>query len=157
MQCLRIIKYSLICFTFTGTLNQLHFILFIHHSSNFIFQFLHLVSIEYACLLGRVMGTVGITQGFGHWLRSIGRMNIDCKCDDHNVVWNLNSRWNGLGCKHIVQGRARLFWPVLTSDFNVNEGVYTSRIMTLCISNQLAEMILREVETVESSLPRCSY
>ena len=29
------IKYSLICSTFTGTLNQLHFILFIHLSSHF--------------------------------------------------------------------------------------------------------------------------
>ena len=32
-------KYSLICFTFTGTLNQLRFILFIHLSSHFIFSF----------------------------------------------------------------------------------------------------------------------
>ena len=44
-------KYSLICSTFTGTLNQLHFILFIHLSSHFIFQFLHVVLMEYACLL----------------------------------------------------------------------------------------------------------
>ena len=44
-------KYSLICSSFTGTLNQLHFILFIHLSSHFIFQFLHVVSREYACLL----------------------------------------------------------------------------------------------------------
>ena len=36
-------EYSLICSTFTGTLNQLHFILFIHLSSHFIFQFLHVV------------------------------------------------------------------------------------------------------------------
>ena len=72
-------KYSLICSTFTGTLNQLHFIiLFIFHLvtadrisgfqftlrvtfriaiSNaiiiiiyFIFQFLHVVLMEYACL-----------------------------------------------------------------------------------------------------------
>ena len=39
------------CSTFTGTLNQLHFILFIHLSSHFIFQFLHVVLMEYACLL----------------------------------------------------------------------------------------------------------
>ena len=44
-------KYSLICSTFTGTLNQLHFILFIHLSSQFFFQFLHVVLMEYACLL----------------------------------------------------------------------------------------------------------
>ena len=41
-------KYSLICFTFTGTLNQHYFILFIHLSSHFIFQFLHVVLL--ACL-----------------------------------------------------------------------------------------------------------
>ena len=45
-------KYSLICSTFTGTLNQLHFILFIHLSSHFIFQFLHVVFWStLACLL----------------------------------------------------------------------------------------------------------
>ena len=44
-------KYSLICSTFTGTLSQLYFILFIHLSSHFIFQFLHVVLMEYACLL----------------------------------------------------------------------------------------------------------
>ena len=45
-------KYSLICSTFTGTLNQLHFILFIHLSSHFIFQFLHVVLWStLACLL----------------------------------------------------------------------------------------------------------
>ena len=36
-------KYSLICFTFTGTLNQLHFILvFIFHIISF-FSFSHLI------------------------------------------------------------------------------------------------------------------
>ena len=45
-------KYSLICSTFTGTLNQLHFILFFHLSSHFIFQFLHVVLWStLACLL----------------------------------------------------------------------------------------------------------
>ena len=45
-------KYSLICSTFIGTLNQLHSILFIHLSSHFIFQFLHVVLWStLACLL----------------------------------------------------------------------------------------------------------
>ena len=48
-------KYSLICSTFTGTSNQLHFILFIHLSSHFIFQFLHVVLWStLACLLACV-------------------------------------------------------------------------------------------------------
>ena len=49
-------KYSLICSTFTGTLNQLrHFILFVHLSSHFIFQFLHVVLWStLACLLERI-------------------------------------------------------------------------------------------------------
>ena len=45
------LSYSLICSTFTGTLNKLHFILFIHFSSHFIFHFLHVILMEYACLL----------------------------------------------------------------------------------------------------------
>ena len=47
--------WELICSTFTGTLNQLHFILFIHLSSHFIFQFLHVVLMECACLLIRAL------------------------------------------------------------------------------------------------------
>ena len=52
-------KYSLICSTFTGTLNQLHFILFIHLSSHFIFQFLHVVLWStLACLLATLSSCV---------------------------------------------------------------------------------------------------
>ena len=53
-------KYSLISSTFTGTLNQLHFILFIHLSSHLIFQFLHVVLWStLACLLGGI--TIHVT------------------------------------------------------------------------------------------------
>ena len=64
-------KYSLICSTFTGTLNQLHFILFIHLSSHFIFQFLHVVLMEYACLL---------------YLKDTARSEIK--------TWTFNHVWN---------------------------------------------------------------
>ena len=59
-------KYSLICSTFTGTLNKLHFILFIHLSSHFIFQFLHVVFMEYACLLAseRQIFVAGLVLSF---------------------------------------------------------------------------------------------
>ena len=68
-------KYSLICSTFTGTLNQLHFILlFIFH---FIFQFLHVVLMEYACLLDP--------------------MNVKRLNENLTITWNItDTRWRTL-------------------------------------------------------------
>ena len=62
-------KYSLICFTFKGTQNQLHFLLlFIIHLISF-FLFLRLVSMEYACLLET--GSKGWASGSDCILRDI--------------------------------------------------------------------------------------
>ena len=71
-------KYSLICSTFTGTLNQLHFILFIHLSSHFIFQFLHVV----------LWSTLGLPQ---HFRGPATRWDY-CGCCPTSG-WLINQRW----------------------------------------------------------------
>ena len=61
-------KYSLIGFTFTGTLNQLHFmILFIFHLISF-FSFFISFKMEYACLLVR------FCCGSKHWRSNSNRV-----------------------------------------------------------------------------------
>ena len=103
-------KYSLICFTFTGTLNQLHFMLFIHLSSHFIFQFLHVVSMEYACLLDQRQ-----TRG-AMILLQLATHRLNRRICAAWVSTLLEAAWHVLGCTGLTRrGDAAICMPIAQS------------------------------------------